>query len=632
MARTSQKTMTNQTDNATVTTTTKVVDNDAIGKFYNGPFGIEYTGARYVSIFADPIEWNKDTAYEHLVVVLYQGASYVSKCYVPAGIDITDEHYWLRTFDFDAQVELYRQKVEEIDERTKDLDENLTKKINNNYYQVYPTDSQEEIQKVLNSNSAVKFMPGNYTLNCNKGNNGITGLEINDGQVIWFDNCTINMNATTSGNYYMFLAENKNNIHLFGNSTIIGDKDNHLGNTGEWGMCIGIIGCKNVTIEDLILTKGWGDGLYIDNGLNSNFITNNVLIKNVKALNNSRNGLSIIGGENIEVSGGEYSYSDRTAPMCGIDVEPNAENSRYKTCKSISIHDAVLKNNKTGAILCVGINPNMDVYVHDCKAINSGYHANNRNSKNNFVFENIELYYEDNAEISNVGLVAENVDPNSFITFNNVKVKAQNKTDSSVRVITIVGQKIVNAYFTNLHVFDGYIRRFVYFERSVSKTLPGTVFNISGILDNVTVWDPTTWIEPFDTPTSPGKKAKATCYMNVTNTTPWTVKGSEILTAENCSKIIINDSSNPTAAKSIRNIGIGQEIIIVNESESQLDIRPAFIYSVVNLADGKQQFYVDAQNTTQLFIPVGKTMYFKCVDAYSAVYILADNVTPVFPS
>lgn len=117
MARTSQKTMTNQTDNATVTTTTKVVDNDVIGKFYNGPFGIEYTGARYVSVFADPIEWSKDSAYEHMVVVLYQGASYVSKCYVPAGIDITDSNYWLKTYDFDAQVELYRREVKDVKDK-----------------------------------------------------------------------------------------------------------------------------------------------------------------------------------------------------------------------------------------------------------------------------------------------------------------------------------------------------------------------------------------------------------------------------------------------------------------------------------------------------------------------------------
>lgn len=113
MARTSQKTMTNQTDNATVTTTTKVVDKDVIGKLYNGPFGIEYTGARYVPIFADPIDWNIGTAYEPLVVVTYQGNSYISRCYVPTGIDITDSHYWAKAADWNAQVEAYRKAVEE---------------------------------------------------------------------------------------------------------------------------------------------------------------------------------------------------------------------------------------------------------------------------------------------------------------------------------------------------------------------------------------------------------------------------------------------------------------------------------------------------------------------------------------
>ena len=72
----------------------------------------EYIGARYVMKFADPIQHASDTAYEPLTVVQYQGASYISKQYVPIGIDISNDDYWILMADYDAQIEQYRSEVE----------------------------------------------------------------------------------------------------------------------------------------------------------------------------------------------------------------------------------------------------------------------------------------------------------------------------------------------------------------------------------------------------------------------------------------------------------------------------------------------------------------------------------------
>lgn len=74
----------------------------------------EYIGARYVPVFADPVEWSDTRAYEPLTIVTYQGASYTSARYVPTGIPISDESYWVRTFDFDAQVEAYRTETRKV--------------------------------------------------------------------------------------------------------------------------------------------------------------------------------------------------------------------------------------------------------------------------------------------------------------------------------------------------------------------------------------------------------------------------------------------------------------------------------------------------------------------------------------
>lgn len=75
----------------------------------------QYIGARYVPIFGrkggSTVTWDKYHPYEPLTVVLYQGSSYTSRQYVPAGIEITNETYWVCTGNYNAQVEQYRKET-----------------------------------------------------------------------------------------------------------------------------------------------------------------------------------------------------------------------------------------------------------------------------------------------------------------------------------------------------------------------------------------------------------------------------------------------------------------------------------------------------------------------------------------
>lgn len=71
----------------------------------------EYIGARYVPLFADPIDWDKTKAYEPLTIVYHAGNSYTSRQYVPKDIEITDESYWALTGNYNAQVEQYRKET-----------------------------------------------------------------------------------------------------------------------------------------------------------------------------------------------------------------------------------------------------------------------------------------------------------------------------------------------------------------------------------------------------------------------------------------------------------------------------------------------------------------------------------------
>lgn len=110
----------------------------------------EYIGARYIPLFADPIEWDSTRVYEPLTVVKYQGASYVSRQSVPGGIQLSNTDYWILWADYNAQIEAYRQEVQAFDGRitqnTEDIDD-LEEDLN-----AYKTSNNAEIAAIKANN------------------------------------------------------------------------------------------------------------------------------------------------------------------------------------------------------------------------------------------------------------------------------------------------------------------------------------------------------------------------------------------------------------------------------------------------------------------------------------------------
>ena len=80
----------------------------------------QYVGARYVPLFADPMEWDGTKAYGPLTIVLHQGNSYTSRQYVPVGVELANESFWAETGNYNAQVEQYRREVKILDGRVTD--------------------------------------------------------------------------------------------------------------------------------------------------------------------------------------------------------------------------------------------------------------------------------------------------------------------------------------------------------------------------------------------------------------------------------------------------------------------------------------------------------------------------------
>lgn len=87
----------------------------------------QYIGARYVPLFANPIQWSNTIAYEPLTIVLYEGNSYTSKQAVPVGIDITNESYWACTGNYNAQIEQYKTELSALNEQVTTNTANINK-------------------------------------------------------------------------------------------------------------------------------------------------------------------------------------------------------------------------------------------------------------------------------------------------------------------------------------------------------------------------------------------------------------------------------------------------------------------------------------------------------------------------
>ena len=78
-----------------------------------------YIGARYVPIFADPVEWDNEREYEPLTIVVHNGDMYTSKCYVPKGATLPEypenqTKYWVRTADYNYQFADLKKTVNDL--------------------------------------------------------------------------------------------------------------------------------------------------------------------------------------------------------------------------------------------------------------------------------------------------------------------------------------------------------------------------------------------------------------------------------------------------------------------------------------------------------------------------------------
>ena len=93
--------------------------------------------------------------------------------------------------------------------------------------------------------------------------------------------------------------------------------------THEWGMGINVSSSLNITIDNLTIKDGTGDGIYLyKKPLKSLRDNQNITIKNCTITNFRRQGISIIDANGLVIDNNNISKIYGTAPEAGIDFEP----------------------------------------------------------------------------------------------------------------------------------------------------------------------------------------------------------------------------------------------------------------------------------------------------------------------
>ena len=127
---------------------------------------------------------------------------------------------------------------------------------------------------------------------------------------------TLQAIPTVLDHYQIISISGIESVHIVG-GVIEGDRENHLGQTGEWGNGIEIRNSKKIVIEHVTVKNCWGDGFYISDS------SENLTLTNVIADGNRRQGLSITSATGVVVRESIFRNTSGTSPACGVDLEPN---------------------------------------------------------------------------------------------------------------------------------------------------------------------------------------------------------------------------------------------------------------------------------------------------------------------
>jgi parallel beta-helix repeat protein len=180
--------------------------------------------------------------------------------------------------------------------------------------------------------------------------------------------------ANAAPRAYVLLAQQVEDVEISG-GRIVGDRDSHLGTTGEWGHGIRVRGCSRVTIRDMHISRCWGDAISAGGIMlrgQPSKPGRDLVLANVICSGNRRQGLTLGSYRGVRVRDCEFSGTGGTPPAAGIDIEPDTDVARdvliesclvygnrgpgiqlYKRAAGVTVRQCTIERNRGDGILAV---------------------------------------------------------------------------------------------------------------------------------------------------------------------------------------------------------------------------------------------------------------------------------------
>lgn len=303
----------------------------------------EYIGARYVPKFSDLNngDWDNQYSYEALEIVKNGNDFYTAKIPVPPGVAISDTTYWALTGNYNGAISTLQQEIDAINATVKTPE--LFGAVGDGV-----TDDTAAINSALAGGGLVVFKAGaTYLVDPD------VSLKPDNNSILELNGATIKAKPVSSDYYEIIYIEKVANV-VVRNGIIIGERDNHLGTTGEWGMGIYVGGSNDVLIDNMNISKCWGDGIYIGEPTDySNIVSHRVKITNCNIYTCRRQGISVVWAEDVTIRGNFIHDISGTSPESCIDIEPNAS----QTCKKVVVDGNIFYSNRVGVMTMGGSSP-----------------------------------------------------------------------------------------------------------------------------------------------------------------------------------------------------------------------------------------------------------------------------------
>ena len=305
------------------------------------------------------------------------------------------------------------------------------------------TDDTAAIQSAIDATGAgglVVVPSGTYVVSVGQGNGKGLALK-SDMQFVLSNGATLKALPSDDANSAMLRAWKVTNLKIFG-GTLIGERLDHRGTTGEWGMGVDIRDSSSVSIVGTVARDFWGDGFYLGGQTNSD-----ILLCRVTADSNRRNGVSIVAADGVLINRSTFVNTAGTSPQGGVDIEPNEAG----IAENIVLANSLVRGNRGPGVSIVG-----------CKGCNVKV-------RNNVVLENhildnggdgVLLRYDDHRVTGNV---IENSGGNGINAWNTARSTI---TDNTIRHSGQTGIQLEDARDGHIqnNIFDAnpkmiYVRR-----------------------------------------------------------------------------------------------------------------------------------------------------------------------------